>query len=160
MKHKITRHLLLGLLLSILVAPQQVDAQNRNRRSTKVVALKSFTLSKAAYKAQLKKRTLKLKFKLLRGGKVVPVKGFKMAITEDKKRIYVIPQESDFHTFTQIDMRKNPDGSESWCICPQYPDDCKISGLDCSGTCGCGIVELAPPEDNIREYETPGGGYF
>ena len=133
-------------------------SQNGNKKELKIVALKSFKLSPAAYKAQRIKRTIPLAYKFESKGRVVAAKGYKIGkLTCAGKncvdRLIAIPSDQPFKTYLGIDT----DGEDNWCVCPGYPDDCTIVGLTCSGSCKCAVVYAPDDDDEIASYETARG---
>ncbi len=140
----------------LLVSSTSALAQKSN---TKHVELKSFTFSKKAFQIYKQSKLKPAALKVSSKGVVSPARGYKMAVTSDKKYVIVVGKGDAFIPTSRIDMRPGKDGSY-WCVCSGYPDDCLWTNSICKGSCGCGIVFEPDEVGGIVDYATPGGGYF
>lgn len=161
-----TLQLVLVSMAFLLIAGSPAYAQKRASK-TKIIPIKSFTFTKKAFMNYKRQKARPAAFKVNSRGKGVPAKGYKMAITSDKKYILIAPRAATFTANTGIDAHP-ANGGVYWCYCPGYPDDCTwetFSDLSdeitmiCEGSCDCGVTFEPDSFGGILDYETAGGGY-
>lgn len=162
-----TLQLVLVFMAFALLGGSPAYAQKRAFKA-KIVPIKSFTFTKKAYMNYKRQKAKPAAFTVNSRGKAYPAKGYKMAITDDKRFILVAPQEATFTANTGIDAHP-ANGGIYWCYCPGYPDDCTWETLGdprtgemtivCEGSCDCGVTFEPDNFGGILDYETAMGGY-
>lgn len=94
-------------------------------------------------------------------------KGYVIEYRPTEKKFVIRPSEVAFSLEGGFDIEQIP-GGVMYCMCDQGNDDCEIQlnmtdgqlHYFCQGSCGCINFSVCDDLGVIKQYETPGGGWF
>ena len=150
-------------VIGLIFFARPVDAQD-----SKLIKVTALRVSKAAA-APYQTKHQGPNFDIDKEGVLRPHKGYLMVLDLATGRFRVAATEKQLSIKIEdgFDVAEIP-GGMMWCFCDSNNDDCEISLVandnkliyHCGGRCGC--IKLVESDNNwkIRDYETPGGGWF